>query len=130
MEAANTLFDVEAEKTASKNSSKNRFYTYLVTPVGPVVMVTGPDGDTTLSLRAKLTRNDGRHTVMHMRIADTDRSPNLVERSADLFAKRVPVRMVVELNRKAIKGKLVVEAIAESLLEPKRTVAAAQMNLF
>ena len=48
MEAANTLFDVEAEKTASKNSSKNRFYTYLVTPVGPVVMVTGPDGDTTL----------------------------------------------------------------------------------
>ena len=64
-----------------------------------------------------------------MRIANTERSPEIVKRASELFAKRVPVRMVVEINRKVIDSKLIVEAIAESLLEPKRTQSSAQMTL-
>ena len=129
MEAAITLFETEAPSSAKKAPQKNRFYTYLVTPAGPVIQVADEDGETSLSLRARLTRNDGKNTVLPMRIANTERSPEIVKRASELFAKRVPVRMVVEINRKVIDSKLIVEAIAESLLEPKRTQSSAQMTL-
>ena len=130
MEAATSLFENSAPSQAEKASPKTRFYTYLVTPIGPIIEVTDTDGKESLSLRAKLTRNDGQHRVMPMRITNNDRSPALVQRASELFAKRVPVRMVVEINRKVIDSKLIPEAIAESILEPKRATPVAQMTLF
>lgn len=129
MEAAVTLFETSAPSTDKKATPKARFYTYLVSPVGPVIQVTEPGGEETLSLRAKLTRNDGKHKVMPMRIANSERSPDIVQRASALFAKRVPVRMVVEINRTVINSKLVPEAHAESILEPKRVIPSAQMSL-
>lgn len=130
MEAATSLFETSAPSQAEKTSPKTRFYTYLVTPVGPVIQVTDSEGQESLSLRAKLTRNDGQHRVMPMRIANNERSPALVERATELFAKRVPVRMVVEIKRTVIGSKMIPEAVAESILEPKRAAPVAQMNLF
>lgn len=130
MEAATSLFETSAPSRAEKASPKNRFYTYLVTPIGPIVQVTNSEGEESLSLRVKLTRNDGQHRTMPMHIANNDRSPELVKRASELFAKGVPVRMVVEINRKVINSRLIPEAIAESILEPKRVVPVTQMNLF
>ena len=105
MEAAITLFETEAPSSAKKAPQKNRFYTYLVTPAGPVIQVADENGETSLSLRARLTRNDGKNTVLPMRIANTAMGFGLIADIGAVVSAAIAVFFLFRADAKAWFGK-------------------------
>jgi hypothetical protein len=120
-------------KTVAKASPRD-LYTYLIKPLGPVTTVAVEGQPEELVMRAALTRTDGTARNHVLRVRGTEKQPDMVDRVRTLLAKGVPVRMVVQMQRvvrtSPSEPGVRVNAIAETLLEPKRAPASVQLDLF
>lgn len=128
------LLAANSNASGEARSRSRGYATYLVKPVGPVATVGSEEHPEELVMRAALTRQDGTARNHMLRVRPTERQPDLVDRVRTLLSKNVPVRMIVRFENvvrtDSTKPSVGMQAIADTLLEPIRTNAGVQLDLF
>lgn len=128
------LLTANSNDSGDRKSPEKDLYTYLIRPVGPITTVGSEEHPVELVMKADLTRRDGTARRHVLRVRPTEKQPDIVERVRSLLSRDVPVRMVVRMVR-VVRAKgdttgVRVNAIAETLLEPKRAPEGVQLDLF
>lgn len=128
------LLAANSNASNDRKSSAKDLYTYLIKPIGPVTTIGSEEHPVELVMNAALTRNDGTARRHVLRVRPTEKQPDMVERVRSLLSRNVPVRMIVRMERvvrtrNSAPG-VRVNAIAETLLEPRRAPQGVQLDLF
>lgn len=128
------LLAANSNDPEGRKSPARDLYTYLIRPIGPITTIGSEEHPEELVMTAALTRRDGTARRHVLRVRPTEKQPDMVERVRSLLSRDVPVRMVVRMERivrtKDANPGVRVNAIAETLLEPRRAPEGVQLDLF